>query len=442
MKQIIKEDLKKTLNNQSSFSASALGLSANKIHRHVLSIIKTLQKAKFQAYIVGGGVRDLLVGHHPKDFDIATNAQPEQIKRLFKNCRLIGRRFRLAHIYFGKEIIEVATFRAAPSTAEEHATHLHADTGMILSDNVYGNLEEDAWRRDFTVNALFYDPIHEEIIDYTQGLKDLQARILHLIGDPQARYREDPVRMLRAIRLATKLDFEIEENSKQTIHELKDLLKHIPAARLFEEFRKLFLGGKALATYHALIKFNVFQLLFPRVNQRMQENSLHRTLIELALHNTDQRIKEDKPVTPAFLLAAFLWPDYLTELSLLEAEDMPLRLKQHYAARQTIKAQIQHISIPQRLSSMMEDIWMLQPQLEKVSQKNVYKIFENRRFRAAYDFLLLRAEAGETGVEPNAQWWTTFQLLNEDERETFISQLPATQKPKRRRRRKKRDNKT
>ncbi len=357
-------------------------------------------------------MRDILLGKEPKDFDIATNARPEQICALFHRCRLIGRRFRLAHIYFGREAIEVVTFRGADSgTQQEHVT----ESGRILSDNVFGNIEEDALRRDFTVNALYYNIEDFSIVDYTDGMTDLRAGVLRLIGDPETRYREDPVRMLRAVRLATKLDFIIDKASAEAIETLGDLLQDISASRLFEEVRKLFLSGAAAATCQALREYGLFQYLFPETCKAIAHSNASSDwlLIEKAMYNTDERIREDKPVTPAFLLAVLLWPAVKELVTQRRFSRVPPAQALDQAGAVVAGEQSQVISIPKRFSHPMREIWRMQPRFDQTGKKSAERLMHHPRFRAAYDFLLLRSEVGE--VDPElVQWWTAAQLGNEE----------------------------
>jgi poly(A) polymerase len=285
-------------------------ISRASISSAALKVLYGLKEAGYQSFLVGGGVRDLLLGREPKDFDVGTDATPEEIRNLFRSCRLIGRRFRLAHVRFGREVIEVATFRARhDEQSGEGSDSAHSEEGRILRDNVFGSLEEDAWRRDFTVNALYYDIKNFSVVDYVGGLDDLKAGTLKLIGDPEQRYREDPVRMLRAVRFAAKLGFRIHPDTEEPMHDLGQLLEDIPSARLFEEVLKLFLGGCALTTFELLRHYDLFRYLFPMTDEALshEEEGFPITFVARALENTDNRLAENKPVTPAFLYAALLW---------------------------------------------------------------------------------------------------------------------------------------
>jgi poly(A) polymerase len=411
-------------------------ISRASISPGALKVLYRLKEAGFQSFLVGGGVRDLLLGREPKDFDVGTDATPEEIKGLFRNCRLIGRRFRLAHVRFGQDVIEVATFRANHDVEAEDDVRAHTEDGRILRDNVYGSLEDDVWRRDFTVNALYYDIKDFSVVDYVGGMQDLQSGTLRLIGDPQQRYREDPVRMLRAVRFAAKLGFRIDPASEAGIYELGHLLQDIPPARLFEEIMKLFLGGCAVASFELLRHYDLFHYLLPLTDEALshEEQGFPITFVLRALENTDQRLAEDKPVTPAFLYAALLWePMRLRSQQLLERGASPLEAAQ-IAGNQITAEQGAVTTLPKRFSMPMREIWNLQPRFERKRGKAPYRLLEHPRFRAAYDFLLLRAEVGEASAEL-ASWWTDFQSLNAAERERMVE--PAAKKRRRRPRRRK-----
>lgn len=414
-------------------------ISRKFISPSALKVLYRLNGAGFRACLVGGGVRDLLLGREPKDFDIATDALPEQVRELFRNSRLIGRRFRLAHVRYGQEIIEVATFRA-PHRIDDPSAAL-SDEGRILRDNAYGTIEEDAWRRDFTVNALYYDINDFSVIDYVGGVEDLNNGIMRLIGDPYLRYREDPVRMLRAIRFAVKLGFRIEPASEQPLNELGALLEQISPARLFDETLKLFHGGVALQTFEALRHYDLFAHLFPLADAELahEHAGFPSTLIGKALANTDARINEGKSVTPAFLLAALLWDAFEQHWKQLLAKGVAEHEAEHLAADTVISQQVARLAIPRRFTQMTREIWALQNRLARPSTpKRVRRLFEHPRFRAAYDFLALRAEAGETDAE-SVDWWTRFQEVDDDQRDAMIGALRGTPgsagKPRRRRRR-------
>ncbi len=411
---------------------SAHPVSRANISPNALKVLYRLKDSGYQAHLVGGGVRDLLLGREPKDFDIATDAHPEDVRRLFRNCRLIGRRFRLAHVMFGREIIEVATFRAMQEEAAGNDAHHVDEEGRIVRDNVYGSIEDDALRRDFTVNALYYNIADFSIIDYTGGMQDLERGVLRLLGDPETRYREDPVRMLRAVRFAAKLGFRIEEGTEQPICTLGPLLGDIPPARLFDEMLKLFMGGNALANFEMLRHYDLFRQLFPLTDRSLshEENHFPHILISRGMANTDARIEAGKPVTPAFLFAVFLWHPVRERAAQLEAEGQhPAQALQH-AGSQIIAEQAQVMATPRRFSLPMREIWMLQMRLEQKGGRRRARVLAHPRFRAAYDFLLLRGEAGEVSSEI-CDWWTSYQEMTPEQH----AQQPTQKRTGRRRRR-------
>lgn len=370
---------------------------------------------------MGGGVRDLLLGLHPKDFDISTNATPEQVKSLFSNCRLIGRRFRLAHVHFGREIIEVATFRAGHDQTDGEGITVD---GMILRDNVFGSLEEDAWRRDFTVNALYYNIADFSVVDYTGGLEDLRKGKLRMIGDVHTRFLEDPVRMLRAARFAAKLGFSIDPDMKQKIISLGHKLDDVPAARLFEEVLKIFQSGHGVNSYNVMRDLDLFGYLF-RLTDRLLKNgdTYCDKFNHLALSNTDKRIASGKPVNPAFLFAAFLWgPVRLETDHLLQAEGLTELQAIQEAGNDIIMEQIKQVTIPKRFSFPMREIWAMQARLPRRKGKRAYRLLEQKRFRAAYDFLLLRNEVGED-LTMLCNWWTEFQEADTKQQTNMVRKL-------------------
>ena len=406
-------------------------ISRVNISPNALKVLYRLKDAGYQAHLVGGGVRDLLLGREPKDFDVATDAHPEDVRKLFRNCRLIGRRFRLAHVVFGREIIEVATFRALQHGGKEDGDQHIDDEGRIVRDNVFGDIEGDAFRRDFSVNALYYNIADFSIIDYTGGMADIERGVLRLIGDPDTRFREDPVRMLRAVRFATKLGFRMDPLTEQPIKNLAPLLGDIPPARLFDEMLKLFLGGAALANFEMLRHYNLFGQLFPLTEQSLthEENNFPLTLISRGMANTDARIEQGKPVTPAFLFAVLLWQPVRERAAKLEAEGQHPVLALQHASSQIIAEQAVVMATPRRFSLPMREIWMLQLRLESKGGRRSVRLLGHPRFRAAYDFLLLRAEAGEV-PEELADWWTEFQETGPEQHEK-----QATGKRPRKRRR-------
>ncbi len=379
---------------------------------------------------MGGGVRDLLLGREPKDFDIATDAHPEDVKKVFRNCRLIGRRFRLAHVHFGREVIEVATFRSGQDASDE-GEH-ESENGMLLRDNVYGSIEDDALRRDFTINALYYNIEDFSVVDYVNGIDDLNSSVLRLLGDPEQRYREDPVRMLRAVRFASKLGFSINPACEGPISSMGALLDGVSNARLFEEVLKLFLHGTGLQAFEKLRHYDLFRHLFPATDECLshEEHMFPITFVANGLKNTDIRVEQDKPVTPAFLFAVLLWePVRRLAEDLLATGEKPYPAMQE-AASEILNEQIRIVTIPKRFSLQMRDIWCLQHRFEQIEGKRPHRLLNHPRFRAAYDFLLLRAESGEADPEL-AKWWTEFQERNYEGRNSLVN----SNKPKRRRRR-------
>ena len=354
-----------------------------------------------------------MLGREPKDFDVATNASPEQVREVFRNCRLIGRRFRLAHVHFGREIIEVATFRAGQD--QQQTDDNQTDEGMLLRDNVYGTIEQDALRRDFTVNALYYSIADFSIIDYAGGVEDLERGVLRLLGDPVTRYREDPVRMLRAVRFAAKLGFRIAPETESPMPTLASLLADVPPARLFEEVLKLFLSGTAVTAFEKLRQYGLFAQLFADTESSLSrlEQDFPLTLVLKGLENTDIRIQQEKPVTPAFLFAVLLWEPVRRRTEVLQASgEAPYHAIQQ-ASGEVLARQLERVSLPRRFSTPMQEIWALQFRFVNRRGKRPKRLLTHPRFRAAYDFLLLRAAAGEAEQEL-ADWWTAFQDADPD----------------------------
>ena len=384
------------------------GISRTRISENALKVLYRLKKSGYEAHLVGGGVRDLLLGQEPKDFDVVTDAKPEQVHKLFRNSRLIGRRFRLVHVVFGRDVIEVATFRGHHDNAKGKQQAKQNESGMLLRDNVYGTMDEDAIRRDFTINALYYDIGDFSIHSYAGGMDDLNRSLIRLIGDPATRYREDPVRMLRAVRFAAKLSFDIEESTQAPIKELAPLLQEIPPARLFEEVLKLFMAGYALETFEQLEQFDLFKQLFPHAQQCIDEDPFYRGMVVNALKNSDQRIAQGKSLTPAFIYSVFLWPCLQNTMKKYMDQGLPPVPAMHQAATDVVSNQQAHTSIPKRFVMAMRDIWDLQRRLQKRAPKQIESIYGHDRFRAAYDFLLLREQSGEQ-LEGAGEWWTQYQ---------------------------------
>ena len=409
-------------------------ISRANISENALKVLYRLKQGGYQAYLVGGGVRDLLLGREPKDFDVATDATPEEVRKVFRNCRLIGRRFRLAHVHFGREIIEVATFRGG-GVGEEVEGQRHIENGMIVRDNLYGTREEDARRRDFTINALYYNIADFSVIAYAGGLEDLQAGRLCLIGDdPERRYREDPVRMLRAVRFASKLGFKIAPDCERPLLAHGDLLQGVPSSRLFEEMLKLFQGGAGLAAFETLRHYRLFGHLFPATEECLahEEHDFPITFVNRGLENTDRRILANQPVTPAFLFAVLLWEPARRRFQHLLGQDKTPSEAMHLAGGQIVSQQQPIVAIPKRFGLPMREIWEMQPRLEQGRGKHPHRLVTHPRFRAAYDFLVLRAESGEVDVRI-ADWWTRFQEASSDERAGMAS-ARKRRRPRRRRR--------
>jgi len=407
-------------------------ISRSAISPNALKVLYRLKDAGYQAFLVGGAVRDLLLGRQPKDFDIGTNAHPEQVKELFRNCRLIGRRFHLAHVRYGQEVLEVATFRAAhtlvddDNSVDEDSRRVLDNHGRILRDNLYGSIDEDVWRRDFTANALYYN-IHDfSIWDYTGGVADAKARVLKLIGDPETRYREDPVRMLRAVRFAAKLDFNIDTASARPIAKLAAMLDGVPAARLFDEVNKLFLAGSAVRSFELLREHALLEHLFPDLASVLATatNSIDERVVHLGLAGTDERIAADKSVTPAFLFAVLLWPAVRCQATQFAAmADSPIQAMQD--AWDTIAMHAQkRVALPKRFSLTAREVVSLQPRFDNRSGRRSLRLLDHPRFRAAFDFMLLRAAAGEI-EQAVADWWTEIQTASPEARIAMVESQPA-----------------
>ena len=406
-------------------------ISRNAINPHALKVLYRLHNAGYSAYLVGGCVRDLLLGQQPKDFDIATDAHPEDIRKLFKNCRLIGKRFRLAHIVFGKEIIEVATFRTHHHNAHEH----HAKSshqGMILRDNVYGDIEDDVWRRDFSINALYYNIADFSIVDYTGGMADIQARLLRIIGDPEQRFQEDPVRLLRCVRFSGKLNIAISLETENAMTRFTHLLQHVSSARLFQEVLKFFQEGATYHTFKLLQKYHLLEQLFPQTSACLVQIET-QILLDEALKSTDNRAREGKTVSPAFLFTVFLWRPIAAKTA---HSDLPFYVALEQAIQIVLKSQSERLAMTRILTTSIREICLLQHYLTHNRGSRPYKTLEHPRFRAAYDLLLLRAKAGEP-VHELAHWWTQFQQGDSQQKEKLLKQSPKPAQTKKRRSRQK-----
>jgi len=407
-------------------SRSYHSLSRSNLSPNAVKVLYRLKNSGFEAFLVGGCIRDHLIGVAPKDFDVVTDATPEEVHRIFSNSRLIGRRFRLVHVTFGREIIEVSTFRAS-NEIETDEDITHSAHGMILRDNIFGNIEQDAERRDFTFNTLYYNIADFSIHDYCGGLKDIEQRKVRIIGDPKRRYKEDPVRMLRAIRFAAKLDFEIDSATAAPIKEMAHLLDHIPPARLFEEVLKLLGSGNGVKTYHLLRQYGLFRYLFPETNALLNggwtaSETDPETFILQGLQNTDQRISEGKTTAPYFLYAVILWPKVLFRHEEFLAQGLPATPALHQAASLVLDNQVAATSIPRRLSTPIREIWDLQFRLPKRFGKRAFILEQHPRFRAAFDFILIREACGlkSGGL---GTWWQAFQDANEKQRRELINSI-------------------
>jgi poly(A) polymerase len=422
----------RTATSQITIPRPSHNISRADISESGLKVLYRLKNAGFEGYLVGGGVRDLLLGREPKDFDIVTDARPEQVKGLFRNCHLIGRRFRLAHVRFGREVIEVATFRAGANMgAEGERISLN---GRILRDNVYGTLEEDAWRRDFSVNSLYYNIRDFSVVDFTGGMADLRTGTLRLVGDPEVRCREDPVRIVRAIRFAATLGFRLHPATEAMMSPLAHLLDHVPPARLYEEVLKLLQGGCAVRAFELLQHYDILSHLFPQVQASLEQDAglVSRMLLVKALENTDTRIAAGKPVTPAFLFAALLWLPMRHLSQRLQKQGMEGAPGSQMAASMVLAEQVSRTALPRRITNIIREIWDLQRRLVNVKKRRALELLANPRFRAAYDFLLLRAETGEY-VGDKAQWWTDLQNAeNGAQREELLRALAGIRRRRRR----------
>ncbi|HEX4987004.1 MAG TPA: polynucleotide adenylyltransferase PcnB [Burkholderiales bacterium] len=434
---MIRKLLRRVFSGRSSSTSEPLvvprskhGLSRDRISASARRVTAGLQERGYVAYVVGGAVRDLLLGLEPKDFDVATDATPEQVRAVFRRSRIIGRRFRLVHVMFGEDTIEVSTFRARQG--EEGEDQRADEHGRILRDNAFGTQEEDATRRDFTINAMFYDPATEQILDFCGGLDDLKARRLRMIGEPEQRYREDPVRMLRAVRLSAKLGLKLDAATRSPVRSLAPLLANVPSARLFEEMMKLLFSGHASACLLQLRQEGLHHGLLPMLDVIL-EQPMGERFVMMALKSTDERVRADKPTSPGFLFAALLWHEVLAAWKTEQAagaSPMPALFK---AMDHVIQVQAEKLSIPRRFGADMKEIWALQPRFLARSGRRPYSVLAHPRFRAAYDFLVLRCDSGEVDAEIS-EWWGNFQKADE---QTRAQMLLPDRGPKRRRRRRK-----
>ncbi len=412
-------------------TASQHGIRREQIHPCALKVTRTLAENGYAAFVVGGAVRDLLLGREPKDFDVATDATPDEIRRLFRRSRVIGRRFQIVHVYCGADTIEVTTFRA--QTGEDEDKRVTADDGMLLRDNIFGGQEDDAARRDFTVNALYYDPVKQEVWDYHGGVKDALGKILKMIGDPATRYREDPVRMLRAARFAAKLEFHIDPGTRAPIAQLAPMLERIPQARMYDEMIKILLSGHAERGVRQLRAEGLHHGVLPMLDRILDDTS-HQAFLHAALHDTDQRIRHGQSASPAFMLACLLWFDMQAAWAALKQSGEPDQATLYTAMDETLERQRDAMAFPRRLDGLIKEIWALQPRFEQRSGARPFRLLNHPRFRAGYDFLLLRAKGGDAPDEL-AQWWTRFQDAGESTRQDMLAQSPSGGEKRRRPRR-------
>lgn len=413
------------------FGPSEHGIDPDDVSPNAVRVTQTLQKAGFKAFIVGGAVRDLVLRHRPKDFDVATDATPEEVKRLFRRAFIIGRRFQIVHVMFGQELIEVTTFRGNSPNESPKDEH-----GRVLRDNTFGEQHEDAERRDFTINAMYYDPAREQVLDYHGGMKDIRSKTLRIIGVPEARYREDPVRMLRVVRFAAKLGFSIAAPTRAPIKVMAPLINNVPAARVFDEMLKLLMSGQAMACLQQLRKEGLHHGLLPLLDVVL-EQPMGERFVTLALSNTDERVRQGKTVSPGFLFAALLWHQVLEKWNAYKAAGEAPIPALHLAADDVLDTQGEKLALQRRFTTDMRDIWAMQPRFERRVGKSPYKLIEHPRLRAGYDFLLLRCESGELDAGLG-EWWTDFMEGDGSEREQLLTRkMPADDEaaPAKRRRR-------
>lgn len=387
-------------------------ISRQSLSPNALKVLYRLKKHGYEAYLVGGGIRDVLLGIEPKDFDVVTNARPWEIKKLFTNCRLIGKRFRLAHVYFNSEIIEVATFRAAPG---------QDDHKMTTRDNSYGTFEEDVWRRDFTINAIYYNIQDFSLVDCSNGMRDIENKLVRIIGDPSKRYVEDPVRMIRAIRFSAKLDFAIENSTAQGILAWRHLLLEVAGARMFEEFKKLFLTGCSAKVFELFIDFKIVELLFPQTEEHIQ-NPIHLRFIINAFLDTDDRYRHAKTLNPGFIIAVLLWPKLIDEIDKGRINRYGERMIK--TMEQVLSRQKNNLAIPKHVMLTVQDIWSLQFKLDSPSASNVSKLFSHSKFRAGYDFMCIRHQAYDIESEI-PKWWSNYLDANEKTRWGMVQALQS-----------------
>jgi poly(A) polymerase len=404
-------------NKPKVLSAKEHGIDPELVSNNAIRVTQTLQDNGFKAFIVGGAVRDLLLGVKPKDFDVATNATPEQVKRLFRRAFIIGRRFQIVHVMFGQDLIEVTTFRGAAKHEAPKDEH-----GRVLRDNTFGEQHEDAVRRDFTINAMYYDPASQTVLDYHGGIADIRKKTLRIIGVPELRYREDPIRMLRVVRFAAKLKFTIDADTRAPIKVMAALINNVPSARVFDEMLKLLMSGHAMACLQQLRKEGLHHGLMPLLDVVL-EQPLGERFVTLALDNTDERVQQGKTVSPGFLFASLLWHQVLEKWEAYKVSgELPIPAL-HLAADDVLNTQTDALALQRKIGTDMRDIWAMQPRFEKRVGKAPYKLLENNRLRAGYDFLLLRCASGEIDAELG-EWWTDFINGDEEDRVRLLSVKP------------------
>ena len=421
----------KTQSNPTVVSKENHSLNASLVSRDAIKVVKTLQKAGYEAYIVGGSIRDLLLGLSPKDFDVATNARPSEVKAIFRRSRIIGRRFQIVHVRFNREVIEVTTFRSNEKLNSDESQNnsnfrQETDSGLLTRDNVFGSLEEDAARRDLTVNALYYDPSEEIIYDFAGGMKDIKNRVIRIIGNASTRYSEDPVRLLRVIRFSAKLGFTIETETAKPIVKLGSDLRYISSPRLFDESLKLFMSGEGSSIYKLLKKYALFEYIVPQAKNLVRNKSINADfLFEQVFLNTDNRIKSNQRVTPAFIYAALLWPSLVQLVEAFKNKGNSPSYSLNKAASEVISKQISVTAIPKRFTIPMREIWDLQFQMPRRGGKRAERLSLHPRFRAGYDFILLREQAGEN-LDDLGKWWTLYQEASIEEREKMSQNVSKT----------------
>ncbi len=410
------------MNTPEIISAEKYDISAENFSEAALQVVSDLQEAGYEAYLVGGCIRDALLGREPKDFDVSTSASPEQVKRIFKGCRIIGRRFQIAHVRIKRELIEVSTFRANPhdKTNANRNELREGEEGQLIRDNVFGTCDEDAWRRDFSINALYYNPTENVILDYMDSIGDIKNGVLRSIGDMEVRFTEDPVRMLRIIRFAAKFDFPIPADAQELIHAKKQLISTVSAPRLFEEVLKLFHGGQAVKSFNMLREYGLFKLMFPFTAEYIVDDELG--MAERALTNTDKRIQEGKGVIPAFLFSCLLWDPVREDAHSLLDQGNTAAKAWRIAMMDALRDQSQYVSVPRRMADTVMEIWTLHFRLVSRKPRAIVQLMNHRRFRAAYDFMLLRASLSEVDQDL-ADWWTDIQEVDEEQKQQMIDDL-------------------